>query len=32
MLPISDVAAHFWLLFALAVSCAVLRELRRPDR
>lgn len=26
---LSPFSAHFWLLFALAVSIAVLRELRR---
>lgn len=29
---LSHLPAHFWLLFSLAVSIAVLRELRRaPD-
>jgi len=27
---LSEWSAHFWLLFSLAVSIAVLRELRRP--
>lgn len=29
MYLLSQFSAHFWLLFALAVSIAVLRELRR---
>lgn len=28
---LSQVSPHFWLLFSIAVSVAVLRELRRPD-
>ncbi|MDR8015684.1 hypothetical protein [Ectopseudomonas guguanensis] len=27
----SQLSPHFWLLFSIAVSVAVLRELRRPD-
>ncbi|MFI8747653.1 hypothetical protein ACIGKL_21155 [Pseudomonas sp. NPDC077186] len=26
----SQLSPHFWLLFAIAVAIAVLRELRRP--
>ncbi|WP_296275695.1 hypothetical protein [Pseudomonas sp. UBA7530] len=28
---LSQLSPHFWLLFSIAVSVAVLRELRRPD-
>lgn len=27
---LSQLSPHFWLLFSIAVSVAVLRELRRP--
>ncbi len=27
----SQFSAHFWFLFSIAVTIAVLRELRRPD-